>query len=225
MLRMGNRIFKWIVLFQVILAKSFAGTQNVDIGLKLSSSAMSQQAIGDKMVIDLGYLEEGRSYVDQNKIEIGTVTVKITQTRSSGDDPSGCFLDGIEFNSVNLRELAKYNQTINTKVKNYVGNAPRIILTAGKISRITPQGNLSPTENEYLFVSEECLNDINFEGVALTSLEYDFKMYAEIETPVSKGNVTGSFAEKSNGVILSIKDIIKEQISSSTEVPFRRRKK
>lgn len=224
MLHMGNKILKIVFLFQIILVKSFAGHQTVDIGLALSSNTMSQHSIGDKMVIDLGYLEEGKSYVGQNKIEIGTVTVKISQTRTSEDDSTGCFLNGIEFDSVNLRELVKYNQTISTKVKNYVGKSPRIILTAGEIGRITADGNLNPDENIYLFVAKECLTNKDFEGFALTNLEYDFKMYAEIESPVSKGNVTGSFAEESNGVVLSIKDIIKEQISSAA-TPFRRGKR
>lgn len=224
MLHMVNKIIKLIILVQVLSINLFAGNQTVDISLVPSSSNISQQVIGDKLVIDLGYLEEGRSYVGQNKIEIGTVTVRISQMRDSGDDSTGCFLNGIEFNSVNLKNLAKYNQTINTTTKNYVGNAPRIILTGGNISRINPKGSLSPDEDEYFFVSEECLSDGSFNGFALTSLEYDFKLYAEIESPVSKGNVSGAFAENSNGVTISIKDLIKEQIKSSIGAPYKRRK-
>lgn len=224
MLHMVNKIVKLIILVQVLSINLFAGNQTVDISLVPSSSNISQQVIGDKLVIDLGYLEEGRSYVGQNKIEIGTVTVRISQMRDSGDDPSGCFLDGIEFDSVNLKNLAKYSQTINTIDKKYVGNAPGIILTGGNVSRITPVGNLSANEDMYFFVSEECLNDKDFNGIALTSLEYDFKLYAEIESPVSKGNIAGAFAQDSNGVTISIKDLIKEQIKSSIGVPYKRRK-
>ncbi len=221
MLRMEAKskiIFIWMILTTCL----FAGNQNVDISLNLTYPGASQQIINDKLVIDLGFLNEGGNYTGNNQIKIGTVRVNINQTMTPNDsDP--CILEDIEYNSVNINKLKVYNEKISSKDKIYIGGQNGIILTVRNINGIITEGNISPQENEYFFVAPEC-TDSGMDGVALKRLQYEFDLYADINGVVSLGTVVGAFAENDKGIAISIKDLISNQINNSIITRGKRRK-
>lgn len=221
MLHMVNRRLGLFIYFFLYIAL-YAGVQTVDIGLDLSYEGASQKIINNKMVIDLGFLKQGTNYIGANNIKIGTVTVKISQ-KISGEE-SGCLLEDMEFNSVNIKKLERYSERISTVDKIYVGGNNNITLTANNIRILSTQGDISSTEEEYYFVSPECLTEGVMEGVALTSLEYQFDLYADISGEIPMGTVVGAFGQNDNGVAISIKDLISNQINNSIITRGKRRK-
>ncbi len=223
MLHMVDKI-RLLLIYLLLKITVFAGQQSVDISLNLTHPGASQQMINDKMIIDLGFLKQNTSYTGSNQIKIGTVVVKITQSMTT-EDTDSCLLKDMEFNSVNLKKLVTHSEKISTADKFYVGsNSNSIILTASNIKGILTQGNLSAAEDEYFFVAQECLAETGMEGVALTSLQYEFDLYADITGNIPIGSVTGAFSQDTSGVAISIKDLISNQIKSSNLTPYRRRK-
>ena len=179
--------------------------------------------INDKVVVDLGFLKPGVNYTGSNNIKIGTVTVKISQKMSS-EDTSGCLLDHMEFNSVKIKNLERYSAKIATVDKIYIGGGNTITLTAKNIKGIVTHGDISQSKEEYFFVSSECITEGAMPGEALTALEYEFDLYADIDGNIPIGTVVGAFGENTNGVAVSIKDLISDQIKNSITNKSRRRK-
>lgn len=197
-----------------------AGNQEVDIKLNLTFQGASQKIIGDKMVIDLGYLEEGGLY---KNIEIGTVDVRISQTKTSASEDA-CFLNNLEFNSVKIASLEQFSERIASSDKVYIGaQNNRIILTAREVKITAMEGNIDKSNEEFFFVAPECVGDPGFQGDALTSLSYTFKLYAEIEGEIRKESIVGTFAQESTGIETSIRSLITHQIKSNLK-PYKRRK-
>ena len=197
-----------------------AGNQEVDIKLNLTFQGASQKIIGDKMVIDLGYLEEGGLY---KNIEIGTVDVRISQTKTSASEDA-CFLNNLEFNSVKIASLEQFSERIASSDKVYIGaQNNRIILTAREVKITAMEGNIDKSNEEFFFVAPECVGDPGFQGDALTSLSYTFKLYSEIEGEIRKESIVGTFAQESTGIETSIRSLITHQIKSNLK-PYKRRK-
>lgn len=201
----------------------YAGIQNIDVGLNLSYPGASQKIISEKMVIDLGFLKQGANYTGQNNIKIGTVTVRITQ-KMSNNDQSGCLLEDMEFNSVKIKRLENHSAKIATVDKVYIGGNNTITLTAKGVRIISTEGDLTQAEEEYYFVAPECLKEGDLSGVALTGLQYEFDLYADINGSIPIGTVVGAFGQKENGVAVSIKDLITDQIKSSITGTNKRRR-
>lgn len=219
MLRTVIKGLVYLMLSTILLA----GNQNIDIDLALSYPGATQQMIGEKMVIDLGFLEEGSSFVGNTKIEVGVVTVRITQHKTSGDD-SACILNGIDFDAVNIDKLKRYSERVSTVDKIYIGNNNKIILSIGDIKIINTQGDITSTADDVYFVDQECLIEGGMEGIALTELTYSFKLYAEIEGVVKKESVISAIAQDSNGIGISIRNLIENQINNSITTRGKRRK-
>ena len=216
MLRMVNKV----MFFLGVSAMVLAGNQEVDIKLNLTFQGASQKIIGDKMVIDLGYLEEGGLY---KNIEIGTVDVRISQTKTSASEDA-CFLNNLEFNSVKIASLEQFSERIASSDKVYIGaQNNRIILTAREVKITAMEGNIDKSNEEFFFVAPECVGDPGFQGDALTSLSYTFKLYAEIEGEIRKESIVGTFAQESTGIETSIRSLITHQIKSNLK-PYKRRK-
>ena len=217
MLRMVNKIIVFLSTSLVLLA----GNQNVDVTLDLTFPGASQKMIGEKMVIDLGFLREGHTY---SSIEIGNVNVKITQTKTA-EDTEACFLENLEFNSVNTNKLEKFLEKIDSKDKIYIGTVNNsIILTAKDVKVTDMQGDVEIAKEDFLFVAPECIPEKLFPGEALTSFSYTFKLYADIVGEIKKESIVGAFAQDSKGVEISIKSLIASQIKNSNLKPYRRRK-
>lgn len=217
MLRMVNKIIVFLSTSLVLLA----GNQNVDVTLDLTFPGASQKMIGEKMVIDLGFLREGHTY---SSIEIGNVNVKITQTKTA-EDTEACFLENLEFNSVNTNKLEKFLEKIDSKDKIYIGTVNNsIILTAKDVKVTDMQGDVDIAKEDFLFVAPECIPEKLFPGEALTSFSYTFKLYADIVGEIKKESIVGAFAQDSKGVEISIKSLIASQIKNSNLKPYRRRK-
>lgn len=219
MLRTVIKGLVYLMLSTILLA----GNQNVDIDLALSYHGATQQMIGEKMVIDLGFLEEGSSFIGNTKIEVGVVTVKITQHKTSGDE-SACILNGIDFDAVNIDKLKMYSERVSTVDKIYIGNNNKIILSIGDVKIINTLGDITSTADDVYFVDQECLTEGEMEGSALTELTYSFKLYAEIEGVVKKESVISAIAEDSNGIGISIRNLIENQINDSIKTRGKRRK-
>lgn len=222
MLRMVDKKI-WMALYFALHTGLYAGIQTVDIGLRLSYLGATQKMINDKVVVDLGFLKPGVNYTGSNNIKIGTVTVKISQKMSS-EDTSGCLLDHMEFNSVKIKNLERYSAKIATVDKIYIGGGNTITLTAKNIKGIVTHGDISQSKEEYFFVSSECITEGAMPGEALTALEYEFDLYADIDGNIPIGTVVGAFGENTNGVAVSIKDLISDQIKNSITNKSRRRK-
>lgn len=211
-----------LIIYFFISTILSAGNQVIDIALNLTYPGASQHIIGDKMVIDLGFLKEG-SYVGNGRIEIGRLTININQTMSS-EDSSGCILENIELDGVDLSKLQTISERISTVDTIYVGNSSEIILSVGDVSNIVTVGSVDSANNYFYFVAPECLTEGLLEGEALTNLKYDLKLYAEI-TNVNKGSVVAAKAQDKNGVSLSIRDLIINQILGRTRILSKRRSK
>lgn len=217
MLRMVNKILLYLSISMIVLA----GKQDVDINLTLKFPGASQKMIGQKMVVDLGYLIEGKQY---GTIEIGSVDVRISQIKTV-EDNDNCILKDLEFDSVNINKLKNFSSTIDSKDKVYIGKLDnRIILTARDIVIKETSGDVDPTIEELYFVSPECLKEQTFKGEALTSLSYTFKLYADIVGEIQKESIVGAFAQDAKGIEVSIKSLITEQIKNSNLKPYRRSK-
>lgn len=217
MLRMVNKILLYLSISMIVLA----GKQDVDINLTLKFPGASQKMIGQKMVVDLGYLIEGKQY---GTIEIGSVDVRISQIKTA-EDNDNCILKDLEFDSVNINKLKNFSSTIDSKDKVYIGKLDnRIILTARDIVIKETSGDVDPTIEELYFVSPECLKEQTFKGEALTSLSYTFKLYADIVGEIQKESIVGAFAQDAKGIEVSIKSLITEQIKNSNLKPYRRSK-
>lgn len=199
-----------------------AGSQNVHINLNLKYPGASQKIIGEKMVIDLGYLKEGQIYRD---IEVGSVEVKITQVKTSEDGGDSCILNNLEFDSVNKKNLQNFSETIESKDKIYIGkNKNKIILRAKDVNIVSMDGDIDNNKEEFYFVDPECVGNPLFKGEALVSLVYTFKLFADIDGEVQRESIVGAFAEDSTGIETSIKSLIEKQIKSSIITKNRRRK-
>lgn len=217
MLRMVNKIILYLGISIIVLA----GNQNVDINLNLTFPGASQKMIGEKMVIDLGYLREGDKY---GSIEIGTIDVRITQVKTSEDNDS-CILENLEFDSVNTRKLESFSERIESKDKIYIGTFNnKIILTAKDIVITDMQGDIDRNNEDFYFVAPECIGENLLPGEALTSFSYKFKLYADIEGEIQKESIVGAFAQDSKGIEISIKSLISHQIKNSNLKPYKRRK-
>lgn len=217
MLHMVSRIILYLSISVMVLA----GDQSIDINLNLKFPGASQKMIGEKMVIDLGYLREGEKY---NNIEIGSVEVKITQRKTS-EDEDGCVLQNLEFDTVNTRDLEGFSERIDSKDKVYIGEIGNsIILTAKDIDIIDMTGDIDRSNEEFYFVAQECIGDEYFKGIALTSFSYKFKLYADIEGDIKKESIVGAFAQDSTGVEISIKRLIENQIKNGRLKIYKRRK-
>lgn len=218
MLRMVSKIIAFLGTSLVLLA----GNQNIDVTLDLTFQGASQKMIGEKMVIDLGFLREGHKY---SSIEIGNVNVKITQTKTS-EDTEACFLKNLEFDSVNTNKLEKFSTKIDSKDRIYIGKVNNSIILTAKDVRVTDmQGDVDSIANEdFLFVAPECIPEKLFPGEALTSFSYTFKLYADIVGEIQKESIVGAFAQDAKGVEISIKSLIASQIKNSNLKPYRRRK-
>lgn len=217
MLHTANKI----IIFLILSIVSLAGNQTVDISLDLTYQGASQAMINDKMVIDLGFFREGEA---NKTIEIGTVNVRISQTKTA-EDFDNCILVGGEFNSVNIKELKAFSQRIGVSDKIYIGNSNRIILTAKDIIVKEMQGSVDETQfDTFYFVYPECVQEGVMEGEALTSLSYSFKLYADIEGSIKKDSVIGAFAQDENGIAISVRNLIEKQIKNSNTLPYKRRK-
>lgn len=220
MLLMGNskRIFLLFYIFFIFYYTTFAGIQNVDIALQITYPGASQKMIGDKLVVDLGYLNENQSYTGNNKIEIGTVKVKITQKKTV--EESGCILEEIDLDTVKLESLKNYSEKISVVDKIYMGDGQKIMLTATDVNNVQPFGDidLATDSNKTLyFVAPDCLQekDNGFEGSALTSLSYEFKLYADIDNTMGRGTIVGAMAKNQDGVELSIRELILRQVRNT----------
>lgn len=219
MLRMVNRIGVLLCLLTTLL---YAGNQTVDLKLDLTFSGASQKMIDNKLVIDLGYLKEGEIYTGANQIEIGKVTVEITQRKT--DESTGCILDGLEFDSVNINRLLLQDERINSLDKQYVGKGSGLILSAKNIRILNKEGDINSNEEVLYFVSQECIDEKDLQGAALTKLQYEFKLYADITSAIKLDTVVGAFAQDERGVVISLKDLVKKQINNSNTLPYKRRK-
>lgn len=177
--------------------------------------------INDKMVIDLGFFREGET---NKTIEIGTVNVRIAQ-RKTAEDTDSCILEGLEFDSVNIRGLKMFSERIAVSDKIYIGSNNRIILTAKDVVITEMQGSVDQAQYDtFYFVDPECIKEGVMDGEALTSLSYSFKLFADIEGTIKKDSVIGAFAQDENGIAISIENLIEKQIKSSNTVPYKRRK-
>ena len=215
MLRMANKI----ILFLSISTLLLAGSQNVHINLNLTYPGASQKIIGEKMVIDLGYLKEGQSY---NNIEIGSVDVKITQIKTAEDDNS-CVLKNLEFDAVNKNNLQNFSETIEGKDKVYIGKIKnKINLMAKEVTITSMEGDIDGISEELYFVDPECIGDPLFSGDALVSLTYSFKLFATIDGEIQRESIVGAFAQDSTGIETSIKRLIERQIRDSIITKRRR---
>lgn len=212
---MSHMVIKKSLLFVYFFISSilYAGNQVIDIALSLTYPGASQQIIGDRMVIDLGFLNEG-SYVGSGRIEIGKLTINISQTTTSEDSSSPCFLENIELATVSLNKLKGINEKISTTDTVYIGSNSEIILSAGDVNNVVTQGSIDIKNDLLFFVAPECLGEGSFDGEALTNLKYDIKLYAEI-TNVIKGSVVAAKAQDKNGVSLSIRDLVMNQLRGS----------
>lgn len=219
MLRMVNKV---ILLMFMVTVFSYSGNQTVDLKLDLTFPTATQKIIDNKLIIDLGYLEEGRIYTGGTQIEIGKVTVDISQRKT--DEASGCILDEMEFDSVNIEKLLLQNQRIETTDKYYVGKGSNIILTAKDIRILRKEGDISPNEKDLYFVSPECIVEQVMPGIALTRLQYEFKLYADISNAVKLDSVVGAFAQDERGIAISLKDLVSRQIKGSNITLYKRRK-
>lgn len=218
-----NKNLLLICIFFITCFKSYAGIQNIDVDLQVTYPGASQKMIGDKLVVDLGYLNENQSYTGGNQIEIGTVKVRISQEKTTED--SGCFLEGKELDTVKLNSLKKFAETVSVTDKIYMGNGESIILTAKDINNIQALGDVNLTLDEPLyFVAPECIQEGGFEGEALTSLSYEFKLFADIKNTMGRGTIVGAMAKDQAGVELSIRQLILNQIKSSNTNLYKRRK-
>lgn len=222
MLRMEVRS-KVIAIWMLLTTYLLAGNQNVDVSLALSYPEASQQIIAEKMVIDLGFLEEGGSYIGNKKIEVGVVTVRINQHKTS-EDITPCILHGIDFDSVNIDKLKTYTGRVDTIDKIYIGNGNKIILSMGDVKIIDIQGDVKSTVDDVYFVDKECLIDGGMQDIALTELTYSFKLYAEIDGIVKKESVVSAVAQDANGIAVSIRNLIENQINNSITTRYKRRK-
>lgn len=218
MLRMVNKVG---ILAFLVTTFLYAGNQTVDLKLDLTFSGATQKTIDNKHVIDLGYLREGEIYTGLKQIEIGRVTVEITQRKT--DETTGCILDGLDFNSVNIERLLLQNERINSLDKQYVGKGSGLILTAKDIKILKKEGDIDPNEKDLYFVSQECIDEKYMQGVALTRLQYEFKLYADINEAIKIDTVVGAFAQDERGVIISLKSLVSRQINNSNTAPFKRR--
>lgn len=218
-----SKILSFFFSFFLVYLSSYAGIQNIDIDLQITYPGASQKMIGEKLVVDLGYLNENQSYTGSNQIEIGTVKVRITQEKTT--EESGCFLEGIDLDTVKINSLKNFSEKISVTDKIYMGNGEPIILTAKDVNNIQALGNVDLASNEPLyFVGPDCLQESGFEGIALTSLSYEFKLFADINNTMGRGTIVGALAKNQTGVELSIRDLILNQIKNSNTVPYKRRK-
>ena len=112
-----------LITYFLISCILYAGDQTVNINLNLTYPGASAQEIGENLVIDLGFLKDGSSHTGDRRIEIGTISVTISQRKSQGD-PSPCLLENIEFSVVNLDKLKIISERIDTTDTIYIGNPP-----------------------------------------------------------------------------------------------------
>ena len=196
----------------------YAGNQAVDLRLDLTFPGASQKIIDDKLVVDLGYLKEGEVYTGA---EIGKVTVEISQRKTTED--TGCILDDMEFDRVNINKLLSQDQRINVLDKQYVGKGSNLILTTRNIKILKKEGDINPSKDELFFVSKECLDENVMQGVALTKLQYEFGLYVDINDPIKLDTVVGAFAQDERGVLTSLKGLVINQITGSLSSNRRRK--
>lgn len=209
---MVDRIkIKAFLIFFSLTSAVFGGEQRVNIVFAPTFSGASAQIVGDKQVIDLGFLKEGQSYLGTNKIEIGTVTVNINQKKTS-EDPDECVLEEIQFDSVNITKLKTMTEQITSVEKSYIGDYSGMTLSAGGVTNVTYTGRLVTEDTKAYFTDPGCTNE-NFTD-AIYTLNYNFKLYAEI--PLTKHGVVGSFAEQQGTQKeLALKDVVIRQIHGS----------
>ena len=204
-----------ILLFLILISKlGLAGNQDVNVALSLVYPGASQKTIGNQLVVDLGFLQEGENYQGGKRIHVGVVNVSITQTKTA-EDISGCLLENITLDSVNIPKLRVYGGRIMTNDKIYVGSSSGgMILTEGNVRNVVTDGDVGVSGEDLYFVDSSCVMEGLLPGQALVRLSYEFDLYAEIPTVV-KGSVIGSFAQDGHGVQLSLKDLIINQIQST----------
>ncbi|BBA52796.1 hypothetical protein FV113G1_31470 [Fusobacterium varium] len=210
-----------LITYFLISCILYAGDQTVNINLNLTYPGASAQEIGENLVIDLGFLKDGSSHTGDRRIEIGTISVTISQRKSQGD-PSPCLLENIEFSVVDLDKLKIISERIDTTDTIYIGNPPGIVLSA-EVSGVNPSGSITQGNLSY-FVDPECLTvpeGEKFQGKALTELRYDFKLFADISN-VQHG-VRAAKAQDKQGTQLSIRNLIISQIRGTTPESNRRR--
>lgn len=207
---MVDRIRVIAIIFFSLTSIVFSSEQYINIVFHPTFSGASAQVVGEKQVIDLGFLKEGHAYTGVNKIEIGTVSVSIRQNTVGSEE--ACLPNDIQFNSVNLGKLKTMSEVIASTEKSYIGNYSGMSLSAGGISNIKAVGRTIDESTESYFVDPRC-NMNNMNNIIFT-LDYEFKLYADI--PMTEKGVTGAFAqEKNTEKEIALKDVVIRQIQGS----------